>query len=115
MSKPTPFKRDGEDIYKITDSSASGKKYSVKSVPSPSSTDNPKTINFGDSSRSDQNQTKAQTERYYRRAFLIKDGSGKLTLNNPMSSNFWAIRHIWGNTHGIKRLTVDDYTFTIKR
>jgi len=115
LSKPTPFSRDGEYIYRVTDSSAKGKKHSVKSLPSKSSKQTPKTINFGEAGNNSQNKTKEQTERYYSRAFGIKDKNGNFTVNNPMSSNFWAVRHIWGNSHGIKEIKSGGNTFKIVR
>jgi len=115
MNRPAPFSKDGERIYEVSKSEASGKKYSVKTVPSRSSDERPKTINFGDSSRSDQNETKQQTLSYYSRAFNIKDGGGNFTVNDRMSANYWAVRVIWGNTHGIKEVKSGGNTFRIVR
>ena len=38
---------------------------------------------------------KKRREKYLARAKGIKDKNGKLTKDNPLSPNYWAIRYLW--------------------
>ncbi len=54
-------------------------------------------IHFGHSLYSDftEHRDRERQRRYLARASRIRDKSGNLTVNNPRSSNFWAIRLLW--------------------
>lgn len=38
---------------------------------------------------------KKRRENYLSRSAGIRDSSGKLTKNNPLSPNYWSIRYLW--------------------
>lgn len=48
----------------------------------------------GDFSMKD-HKDKERRDKYLKRASKIKDKNGKLTINNPESPNFYAIRMLW--------------------
>ncbi len=54
-------------------------------------------IHFGDNRYKDFTQHKDSERRksYLKRATKIRDGKGKLTVNNPYSANYWAARVLW--------------------
>lgn len=56
-----------------------------------------KYIHFGHPSYSDflSHKDKARRDRYLARAKKIRDGNNKLTVNNPNSPNYWAVRLLW--------------------
>lgn len=56
-----------------------------------------KIIHFGHSGYDDftTHHDKERRSRYRARASKIKDKNGKLTVNNPYSSNYWAYRILW--------------------
>lgn len=55
-------------------------------------------IHFGDRRYRDFTDHGDQYRRaaYLKRAAGILDGSGKKTINNPYSANFWSARILWG-------------------
>lgn len=55
------------------------------------------TVYFGHRDYSDYTQHKdpERRNRYLARATKIRDAKGKLTMNNPLSPNYWAIRILW--------------------
>jgi len=56
-----------------------------------------KIIHFGHSSYEDYttHHDKERRDRYRKRASKIRDKSGKLTVNNKYSPNFWAYHILW--------------------
>ena len=54
-------------------------------------------IHFGDKRYKDYTQHKNEKKRisYLKRAKGIIDKSGKKTINNPYSANYWASRILW--------------------
>lgn len=57
------------------------------------------TIHFGDSRYSDYTEhgDNERRDRYRARASKLKS-NGKLTINSPLSPNFWSYWTLWGNT-----------------
>lgn len=53
------------------------------------------TIHFGQKGYK-HNYSPTARERYLRRSAGIKDGSGKLTKDNPLRANYWSRRFLWG-------------------
>ena len=55
------------------------------------------TIHFGDKRYKDftQHRNLKRRANYLKRAAGIRDKNGKLTINNPLSSNYWAARILW--------------------
>lgn len=64
-------------------------------------------LHFGDSRYSDYLQHKDKKRRYLylKRASKIRDKNGKLTINNPLSANYWSTRILWKykNKHSLKK------------
>ena len=58
---------------------------------------NNKKIHFGDKRYEDftQHKDKKRRENYIKRASKIRDKNGKLTKDNPLSPNYWAMRILW--------------------
>lgn len=117
----TVIKYDGKEqlIYKIKKDKTKRRKYSTKTRSLISADEErPLRVYFGRRGRT-QNLSKKQTERYYKRAFMLKDGSGNLTINNRLKANFWSTRVLWPNTYGIREVVVEKndtkYVFKIKK
>lgn len=56
-----------------------------------------KLIHFGDKRMQDyrQHKNKLRRKNYLSRSAGIRDGSGKLTLNNKLSANYWSRKVLW--------------------
>lgn len=57
-----------------------------------------KTVHFGDTRYQDftQHGDAKRRKSYCARATKIRDGKGRLTVNNPESANYYATRLLWG-------------------
>ena len=49
------------------------------------------------------NYSKAARKSYLARSAKIRDASGKLTKDNPLSPNYWARRELWSGPSGPKK------------
>ena len=49
------------------------------------------------------NYSKAARKSYLARSAKIRDASGRLTKDNPLSPNYWARRELWGGPSAPKK------------
>ena len=93
MPRATEQWKKSKPLYKPVHSLVSGKKGSVYVLKAGKK----RLIHFGDSSMTDRRKgaTKAQQKSYLARSAGIRDGKGKLTMNNRNSANYWSRKVNW--------------------